>query len=96
MGKISNLHYCTFNNFFCCFFQKQDSKDHLTQGNLLKTTLLNEKQRNFEKELHVNISLYSQYFSSGAGINVQITYLYFLRQRKSILFFLLRSKKLNI
>ena len=30
--------------FFGIFFQKQASNDHLTQGNLLKWTLLNEKQ----------------------------------------------------
>ena len=30
--------------FFATFFQKQASNDHLTQGNLLKWTLLNEKQ----------------------------------------------------
>ena len=34
------------------------SKDHLTQENLLKTTLLNEKQSNLEKEMCGNISLY--------------------------------------
>ena len=34
------------------FFQKQASKDHLTQGNILKTTLLNEKQSNLEKEMY--------------------------------------------
>ena len=39
------------NIFLCCFFQKQASKDHLTQENLLKTTLLNEKQNNLEKEM---------------------------------------------
>ena len=33
------------NIFLCyCFFQKQASNDHLTQGNLLKWTFLNEKQ----------------------------------------------------
>ena len=30
-------------NFLWYFFQKQGSKDHLTQGNLVRTTLLNEK-----------------------------------------------------
>ena len=45
------------NNFLCYFFQKQAPKDHLTQGNL-KTTLLNEKQSNFEKEMY-EISLYT-------------------------------------
>ena len=44
-------------NFTCYFFQKQASKDYLTQGNLLKTTLLNEKQSNLEKEMYGNISL---------------------------------------
>ena len=61
------------------FFQKRASKDHLTQGDLLKTALLNEKQSNLEKEMHGNISLYSQYFSPGAGSNVHITYFYFLK-----------------
>ena len=40
------------NNFLCYIFQKQASKDHLTQGNLLKTTLINEKQYNLEKEMY--------------------------------------------
>ena len=31
--------------------------------------LLNEKQINFEREMYGNISLYSQYFSDGAGSN---------------------------
>ena len=61
------------------FFQKWASKDNLTQGDLLKTALLNEKQSNLEKEMHGNISLYSQYFSPGAGSNVHITYFYFLK-----------------
>ena len=29
---------------FATFFEKQASNDHLTKGNLLKRTLLNEKQ----------------------------------------------------
>ena len=32
-------------------------KDHLTQGNLQKTMLSNEKQSNLEKKIHRNISL---------------------------------------
>ena len=32
--------------------------------------LLNQKQSNLEKETYGNISLYSQYFSTGAGSNV--------------------------
>ena len=66
-------------NFLCYFFQKQASKDHLTQGNLLKTTLLNEKQSNLEKEMYGNISLCSQYFSPGAGSNGLKTYFYFVK-----------------
>ena len=65
--------------FFAIFFQKQASKDHLTQGNLLKTTLLNEKQSNLEKEMYGNISLCSQYFSPGAGSNGLKTYFYFVK-----------------
>ena len=57
-------------NFLCYFFWKQGSEDHLTQGNLLKTMLLNEKQSNFEKEMYGDISLHSQYYSPGAGSNV--------------------------
>ena len=63
------------------FFQKQASKGHLTQGNLLTTTLLNEKQSNLEKEMYGNISLCSQYFSSGAGNNGHKTYFYFLKKK---------------
>ena len=74
--------------FFCYFFQRQPSKDHLTQGNLLKTTL-NEKQSNFEKKMYGNISLYSQYFSAGTGSNVHTTYLYFLKLTKK--YFILSS-----
>ena len=55
-------------NILCYFYQRQGLKDHLTQGNLLKTTL-NEKQSNLEKEIYENISLCSQYFSPGAGSN---------------------------
>ena len=61
--------------FFATFFQKQVSKDHLTQGNLLKTTLLNEKQSNLEKEMYGNIS-------PGAESSVHKTYFYFLKLMK--------------
>ena len=64
--------------FLCYLYQKQGSKDHLTQGNLLKTTL-NEKQSNLEKEICGNISLCSQYFSPGAGSNGLKTYFYFVK-----------------
>ena len=77
------------NNSLCYIFQKQASKDHLTQGNLLKTTLLNEKQSNLEKEMYGNISLYSQYFSPEAGSNVHKTYFYFLKLTKK--YFVLSS-----
>ena len=63
--------------FFATFFQEQASKDQLTQGNLLKTMFLNEKQSNIEQEIDENISLHSQYFSPGAGSNVHKTYFYF-------------------
>ena len=71
--------------FLATFFQKQASKDHLTQRSLLKTTLFNEKQSNLEKEMYGNISLYCQYFSPGTGSNVHKTYFYFLKHWKSIL-----------
>ena len=82
--------------FLCYFFQKQAWKDHSTQENILQATLLNEKQSSLEKEMYENISLYSQYFSHGAGNNVHKTYFYYLKLTKNILFYLLRSKKLNI
>ena len=75
-------------NFLCYFSQKQASKDHLTQGNLSKATLLNEKQSNLEKEMYGNISLCSQYFSPGAGSNLPKTYFYFIKLTK--VFYLLR------
>ena len=40
----------------------EDESLTLMQGNLLKTTLLNEKQNNLEKEMYGNISLDSEYF----------------------------------
>ena len=43
MFKKLLLHDAHF-SFFATFFQKQASNDHLTQGNLLKWTLSNEKQ----------------------------------------------------
>ena len=60
--------------FFATFFQKQASKNQLTQGNLLKTKLLNEKQSNLKKEIYGNISLHSKYFSPGTGSSVHKTY----------------------
>ena len=51
--------------------------------------LLNEKQSNLEKEMYGNISLYSQYFSPGAGSNVHKTYFYFLKLTKK--YFILSS-----
>ena len=81
-------------NFLCYFFQKQASKDHLTPGNLLKTTLVYEKQSNLEKEMYGNISLYSQYFSPGAGSNVHKTYFYFLKLTKK--YFILLDRKKSI
>ena len=61
------------------------------KGNLLKTTLLNENRSNLEKEVSGNISLYSQYFSPGAGSNVHRTYVYFLKLTKSILSSLIKK-----
>ena len=61
-------YFLRFGNIFpCYFFQKKASKDHLTQGNFLKATLLTGKQSNLEKEIHGSVSLYYQYFSPGAG-----------------------------
>ena len=80
-------------DFLCYFFQKQPSKDHLTQGNLLKTMLLNEKQSNLEKEMHENISLYSQYFSPEAGGNPQKTYFHFLKLTKKVFYFIFLDQK---
>ena len=84
------------NIFLCYFFQKQNSKDHLTQGKLLKTMLLNENHSNLEKDMYGNISLYCQYFSPGIESNANKTYFYFIKQHKSILFCLLRSKHIHV
>ena len=80
--------------FFATSFQKQASKDHLTPGNLLKTTLVNEKQSNLEKEMYGNIALYYQYFSPGAGSNVHKTYFYFSKLTKK--YFILLDWKSSI
>ena len=74
-------------NFLCWFFQKQAWKYHLTQGNLSKPTLLNEKQSNLKNKMYGNISFYSQYFSPGAGSNVHKTYFYFLKLTKKGFYF---------
>ena len=84
--------------FLCYFFQEQVSKDHFAPGNLFKITSINKKQNNLEKEMYGNISLYffisryislySLYFSPGAGSNVHKTYFYFLKLAKKYLIFL--------
>ena len=88
---FGDLLICYFS--FATFFQKQASKYHLTQGNLLKTMLLNEKQSNVEEEIYGNIFLYSQYFSPGAGSNVHKIYFYFLRLTKIFYFIFLDQKR---
>ena len=71
----------------------EDESLTLTQGNLLKTTLLNEKQNNLEKEMYGNISLDSEYFSSWREvIFTKHTFtgpLYFVKLTKK--FFILQS-----
>ena len=60
------MHYALiiiFRDLLTFFFAT--SKDHLTQGNILKTALLNEKRSNFGKEMDGNISLYSNIFHLG-------------------------------
>ena len=51
--------------------------------------LLNEKQSNLEIKMFENISLYSQYFSPGAGSNVHKCYFSFLKLTKK--YFILSS-----
>ena len=65
-----SLNHCIrfLHNYFDNLFQKEASKDHLTQGNLLKTTLFNKKQSNLKKEMYENISLYCQYFPPGTEV----------------------------
>ena len=79
-------------NFLCYIFHSQTSKDYLTQGNLLKALLLNEKQGNLEKEMYRNIYLYSQYFSPEAGSNVYKPYFYLIKLTEKVFyaFYLLR------
>ena len=86
-----NLLRLLFATFFKCRLQKQASKDHLTQGNILKTTL-NEKQSNLEKEMYWNISLYSQHFLPGARSNVHKTLL-LLKTNKKVFYFTFLDKK---
>ena len=57
---------------------------------------LNEKQSNLEKEMYGNISLYSQYFSPGAGSNVHKTHFYFLKLKKMFFFFIFLDHKTSI
>ena len=80
-------------NFFCYFFQKQASKDHLKQGNLLKTTLLNEKQSNLERKC-TEVYLYSatNFHLEHEVISQNILLLFKTNEKV----YLLRSKKLNI
>ena len=83
-------------NFLCYFFQKQATKDHLTQGNLLKTTLLNEKQSNLDKEMYGNIFFlslrrYLRNLQSDQSSGVQ--YWPYLYSAFSICIFLLNKKK---
>ena len=80
-------------NFLCCFFQKQATKDHSTQGILLKTTLLNEKQSNLDKEMYGNIFFITKmrkYLQSDWLRGVQYWPYFF-----SICIFLLNKKKKN-
>ena len=83
-------------NFLRYLFQTQASKDHITQGNLLKVKLLKEKQSNLENEMYRNISLYSQYFLPSAGSNVHKTYLYFLKLTKKYFIFLDKKTQYEI
>ena len=76
-------------NYLCYFFSKAGFKRSLTQGNCLKTTLLNEKQTNHEKCMYGNISLYCQYFSPEAGSNVHKKKLLLFNTNEKV-FYLLR------
>ena len=80
--------------FFATFFKSRLQKINLTQGNFLKTTLLNEKQSNLEKEMYGNISLYSQFFSPGAGNNLHKTYL--LKTNEKVFYFIFLDQKISI
>ena len=82
------------NIFLSYFFRKQASKDHLIQGNLLKTILLNEKS-NLEKDMYETISLYSQHFSCGAGSNVLKTLL-LLKTNEKVFYFIFLNQKSSI
>ena len=78
--------------FFAAFFQKQASKDHLIQGNLLKTMLLNEKNKAILKRKYMKISLYTSniFHLAQEVINVhKLTYFGFLKLRKK--YFILSS-----
>ena len=55
--KYHDLLICL--HFSLLLFSKAGFERYLTKGNLLKRTLLNEKQNNLDKEMYGNISLYS-------------------------------------
>ena len=82
-------------NFPCYFFQKQASKDYLAKETV-KNNVIEWKTNQSWKWNVWKYSLYPQYFSPGAENNVHKTYFYFLKLTKSVLFYLARSKKLNI
>ena len=88
--------YCLIfvNIFLCYFFSKAGFKRSLKTRKPFKNNLIKWKTKQSWKDMYGNISLYCQYFSPERGSNVHKTYFYFLKRQKSILFCLLRSKKL--
>ena len=81
--------------FFTTFFSKADFKGSLNTRKPFKTTLLNEKQSNLEKEINGNISfLYSQYFLPGAGSNAYILLL--LKTNEKVFYFNFLDQKSSI
>ena len=67
--KLSQNHLFITTIFFAAFFSKAGFKRSLNIRTPFKKTL-NEKQSNLEKEMYGSISLYSKFFSPGAGRNV--------------------------
>ena len=85
--------------FFATFFSKvfffKMLKSSLNTRKPFKTTLLNEKQSNLEKEINGNISfLYSQYFLPGAGSNAYILLL--LKTNEKVFYFNFLDQKSSI
>ena len=82
-----------FRIFFATFFQKQTSKDHLAQRNLLKITLLNEKQSNLEEEIWKYLFILPVFSPWGRKKCSENILLLFKTNKKEYLFYCILDQK---